>query len=145
MSRDQEATKRVPASRPRRLPAPSRGFAERLALFVVGVDRANATELLAGLSDAPRKHALAFAQGAASWDSATRQGRLAVAFSSHPLAGERLKALLSKASPPMRLALFRRLAPWQQSMFPSLQGLPDGVVAPAMAEVAERLIREATR
>lgn len=145
MSRDQEATERMPAPLARRPPVASRGFAERLALFVIGVDRDHAADLLAGLGDAPRKQALAFAQSAAAWDSATRQGRMAVAFAAHPLAGERLKTLLSKASPPMRLALFRRLPPWQQSMFPSLEGLPDPAVSPAMAEVAERLIREATR
>ena len=150
MKRDNEPTHPEPtfvirAAAPRRAPAATRGFAERLALFVTGVDRANAQELLAGLSGATFKRATAFARDAAAWDSATRQGRMAVAFGQNPNAAERLKALISTASPTMRVAIHRRLAPWQQSLFPSLKALPDVATTPAMEEVAERLIREATR
>ena len=150
MARDNEPTQPeptfvIPTDRPRRPPAATRGFAERLALFVSGVDRANTTELLEGLTGATLKRAAAFARDARSWDSATRQGRLAVAFGDHPRAAERLKKLLAGASPAMRVTIFRRLAPWQQSQFPALASQPDLAAAPAMEEVAERLIREATR
>ncbi len=140
MSRDHARTEQMRPVRPG-----TRGFAERLALFVMGVDRARAAELLEGLSPEPKRQATAYVRTAAKWDSATRQGRMAVAFSSHPLAGERLQKLLARASAPMRRALFQRLPPWQQSMFPSIEGTADAAVAPAMAELAERLIREATR
>ena len=71
---------------------------------------------------------------------------MAVAFGNHPHAAERLKQLISAASPAMRQTIYRRLAPWQQSLFPGLvDSSSEGVVAPAMDEVAERLIREATR
>jgi hypothetical protein len=128
-----------------RPPAASRGFAERLALFVGGVDRANTDALLAGLAGATRKRALAFARDARTWDSATRQGRMAVAFGASPRSAEQLKQLMAAASPLMRSALYRRLAPWQQSLFPSLAGQPEVACSPAMEELAERLIREATR
>ncbi len=150
MGRDNEPTLPEPtfvirAVNSRRLPAATRGFAERLALFVSGVDRGNTDELLSGLTGATLKRATAFAQDARTWDSATRQGRMAVAFGHHPHAAERLKKLVDAASPMMRRVLFRRLAPWQQTLFPSLKHSTDLVVAPAMAELAERLIREATR
>lgn len=140
MSRDHARTERMRPVKP-----PSRGAAERLALFVLGLDRARADTLLDGLSEGPRKHALALTQTAAKWDSAMRQGRMAVVFASHPLAHERLKTLLARASAPMRLALFHCLPPWQQSLFPALEGSAPARASPAMAEVAERLIREATR
>jgi hypothetical protein len=150
MGRDNEPTHPEPTvvirtGKPQRPPAATRGFAERLALFVSGVDRANTEELLAGLSGATLKRATDFARDARTWDSATRQGRMAVAFGNHPRATERLKALIAGASPVMRLAIHRRLAPWQRSLFPSLEGQEQAAVAPAMEEVAERLIREATR
>ncbi|MBS1150401.1 MAG: hypothetical protein H6Q89_2099 [Myxococcaceae bacterium] len=150
MGRDHEPTQAEPTfvvrvAKPRRAPAATRGFAERLALFVGGVDRANTEELLCGLTGATLKRATAFSQDARKWDSATRQGRLAVAFGHHPNATERLKRLIAGASPVMRLAIFRQLAPWEQSLFPSLQGQAEGAIAPAMEELAARLIREATR
>ena len=149
MARDHEPTQAEPTfvirtGKPRRPPATTRGFAERLALFVSGVDRANTDELLAGLTGATLKRALAFAHDARSWDSATRQGRMAVMFGNHPSAAERLKQLICRASPAMQQTLYRRLAPWQQSLFPGLK-VKGEAVCPAMEEVAERLIREATR
>ena len=150
MGRDNEPTHSEPTfvirvEKPRRLPAATRGFAERLALFVGGVDRANTDELLSGLTGATLKRATALAHDAGSWDSATRQGRMAVVFGNHPHATDRLKQLIAAASPVMRRAIYQRLAPWQQSLFPSLKGLPEVASCLAMDEVAERLIREATR
>ncbi len=151
MARDHEPTQAeatfvIRAPRPFRRPAATRGFAERLALFVSGVDRANADELLCGLTGATKRRAAAFAKEATGWDSATRQGRMAVAFGPQPRSAMRLKELLSGASPLMRQVLFRRLAPWQQSLFPMLRGAAaHGASTPAMEELAERLIREATR
>lgn len=152
MARDHEPTQAeptfvipVPGTKPKRKPAATKGFAERLALFVSGVDRANADELLAGLTGPTQERAANFSRSARKWDSATRQGRMAVVFGSHPRAAEQLKILITHASPAMRVAIYRRLAPWQQSLFPSLQNQPDLPVTPAMEEVAERLIREATR
>ena len=151
MARDHEPTQAEPTfvisapGKPRRAPATTRGFAKRLAMFVSGVDRANTEELLAGLTGMTLKRATAFARDARTWDSATRQGRMAVMFGHHPHSTERLKQLMAAASPSMRQVLYRRLAPWQQSLFPSLAGLSEVAAAPAMEEVAERLIREATR
>ena len=150
MARDHEPTQAEPTfvigvAKSKRPPASTSGFAERLALFVSGVDRTNTDELLAGLAGDAQPRAVAFARAASAWDSATRQGRMAVTFGAHPRAADRLKALIAGASPAMRLALYRRLAPWQQSLFPSLKGRGDAAVAPAMDELAERLIREATR
>jgi hypothetical protein len=143
-----EPTSLIPVARakPVRPPA-TRGFAERLALFVSGVDRDRVDELLAGLTGTTQKQAIAFAQEAIGWDSATRQGRMAVVFGGHPNATDRLKLLVSDASPMLRLAVFRRLAPWQKSLFPKLELELASVAppAPAMDALAERLIREATR
>ncbi|GEM_PF-3198552 len=137
---------RVKPEKPRPAPAPApKGFAERLALFVTGVDRTRAEELLSGLAGVNEKRAINAARDASRLDSATRQGRMAVAFGNHPKAAERLKELVSRASPTMKIAIFRRLTPWQQSLFPSLKDVVDGEIPPAMEELAERLIREATR
>ena len=140
MSRDLQAPEQMRAHR-----APPKTFAERLALFVVGVDRVRAGELLAGLAEGSRAHALAVADQAAKWDSATRQGRLAVAFAPHPRAREHLEALFAKASPAMRDALTGGLDPYEKAMFPGLSKTPRAPGCPALAEVAARLIREATR
>ena len=122
------------------------GFAERLALFVTGVARSNTDELLAGLAGPVRKRATRFALEALKWDSATRQGRMAVTFGNNPRASQRLKELIADASPALQAAVFRRLAPWQQSLFPRLKdGLASPAPADAMDALAERLIREATR
>ncbi len=150
MARDNEPTHPEPtfvirSPRPAWADSASRGFAERLALFVSGVDRVNSAELLSGLSGGSLKRATACAVDARSWDSATRQGRMAVAFGVQPDAANRLKDLLFAASPTMRLAIYRRLAPWQRSLFPSLELRSELTVAPAMEELAQRLIREATR
>ena len=145
-----ERTFVIPAEQPRtkkpkRVAATTRGFAERLALFVSGVERARAEELLSCLANPGRDRATKFARDAQGWDSATRQGRMAVAFGAPAHTADRLRQLMDCASPLMRQALFRRLAPWHQSLFPSMQGKPDLAVAPAMEELAERLVREATR
>ena len=135
---------RPPRRRPVK-PAATRGFAERLALFVTGVDRSHAEELLAGLADCSQRRAAEFAHEALMWDSATRQGRMAVTFGNHPRAADRLKQLIADASPLLGAAVFRRLAPWQQSLFPRLQGKASIEPTEAMDALAERLIREATR
>lgn len=136
---------RTPRAKPLR-PAATRGFAERLALFVSGVDRGRTDELLAGLASSTHKCAADFAKQAIGWDSATRQGRMAVTFGAHPRAADRLKKLIANASPALRAAVFRRLAPWQQSLFPGLQAkLSSAPPTEAMEALAERLIREATR
>ena len=141
-----EQPKAVRPARPKALRAgATRGFAERLALFVSGVDRAHTDELLEGLAGVTQRRATAFAREAREWDSATRQGRMAVTFGNHPHAADRLKQLMHVASPAMRGAIFGRLAPWQRSLFPQLEGAATCAVAPAMDALAERLIREATR
>lgn len=156
MARDHEATKCLlakvtpvhPGRRQRPIAAAAtQGFAERLALFVTGVDRQRADELLAGLTSANHRHATSVAKEASGWDSATRQGRMAVAFGNHPRAADRLRQLMAEASPSLQLAVFRRLVPWQQSLFPKLAAVirPSRPVAPAMEALADRLIREATR
>ena len=111
---------RAPREKPAR-PVATAGFAQRLALFVSGVDRARTDELLAGLASSNHKSATDFAREAVGWDSATRQGRMAVTFGNHPRAADRLKKLIADASPALQLAVFRRLAPWQQSLFPRLK------------------------
>ncbi len=137
---------RAPPEKLRPVPAAApKGFAERLALFVTGVDRNRAEALLSGLAGVNEKRAINAARDLSRLDSATRQGRLAVAFGAHPKSAERLKELVARASPTMKVAIFRRLSPWQQSLFPSLKDGVEGEMPPAMEELAERLIREATR
>ena len=144
-----EPTKLIRGPKPKPEPATrpaASGFAQRLALFVTGVDRARADELLAGLAGADQKSAAGFAKEALGWDSATRQGRMAVTFGNHPRAADRLKRLIAEASPALQAAVFRRLAPWQQSLFPRLKPtLASPAPTEAMDGLAERLIREATR
>ena len=154
MRKDHERTEPVgeptramrPARRKTMQPSMTRGFAERLALFVSGVDREHSTDLLSGLSESTGKRALAFATEASTWDSATRQGRMAVAFGNHPHAAARLQQLMSDASPALRAAVLLRLAPWQKSLFEAPVTAPTSAVSsPAMEALADRLIREATR
>ena len=154
MRRDHERTEPVAeptrAMRPPRAKKPplsmTRGFAERLALFVNGVDRERSEELLSGLTEVTRKRALSFATEANVWDSATRQGRMAVAFGNHPRAAERLQQLMSDASPALRATVLQRLAPWQKSLFEApVAAVPPTAATPAMDALADRLIREATR
>ncbi len=120
-------------------------FPQRLALFLIAMHRERMPELMQGLGGPLRKQAAAFAKEAASWDSPTRQARVAIEFGVRQDATSRLKELMARASPPLRMAIFDRLPAWAQSLFPKLQNHAAGTASPAMLALAERLVRETTR
>lgn len=119
------------------------GFAERVALYVCARNRARADELLEGLAPQPLAQATAFAQQVLSWDSATRQARLSREFGARPDALEQLHALVLEAPPALRLAIAQQLPASARSHFAHLRATQP--IAPCLAALAARLVREATR
>ena len=120
-------------------------FAQRVALFACSLDKSTAQALVAGLGGDQAERALSLVVVATAWDSSTRQGRLSHEFGVRLDHIERLKALMQVASPTLQAVMFKKLEPWQQSLFPRLKKMPTPVSSPAMTALAERLVREATR
>ncbi len=146
-----ELTRVLPPSEFRKKPQPppieelTVEFPQRLALFLIAMHRARTPELLQGLGGPLRKQAAAYAKEAARWDSPTRQARVTHEFGVRQDATRRLKELMHRASPPLRMAIYDRLPEWAQSLFPKLQKHAAGSASPAMLALAERLVRETTR
>ncbi|MHB8872738.1 MAG: hypothetical protein ACYC8T_03530 [Myxococcaceae bacterium] len=124
------------------------GWPERLALFACALARESAIDLLEGLAEPQRARAREFARKVASWDSPTRQAKVAVEFGPRPDAGGRLRALMAEAGPTLRRELFRLLPPYHRSLFPELVAVlsaPGDPPPPGLLALAQRLVREATR
>ncbi|MBI3183615.1 MAG: hypothetical protein HYZ28_15870 [Myxococcales bacterium] len=130
-----------------RLRPPARaelGFAEQVALFCAALDREGALELLDGLAEPLRSRARTQAREAMSWDSATRQARLQLAYGERPEAVRQLREAMSMAGPALRQEVFRLLPVHLKSLFPEQASNPAGDPAcPVLAALARRIVREA--
>jgi hypothetical protein len=120
-------------------------FAERVTLFVCALHKEQASALLAGFADRPRRRAIAFAEQIRQWDSSTRQARLAREFGANTSPTERLHRLVLEVPPALRAALGEHLSPEQRLLFPHLTPATPTPTPPAMRAIAGRLVREATR
>jgi hypothetical protein len=134
--------------RPRSAPQGGCGRSERLALFACALCRDTALDMLEGLCEPYRTRARRYAQQVTAWDSPSRQAKVAVEFGLREDAGRRLRAVMQEAAPALRLEMYRLLPPYLKTLFPELvapSAAPSTVVAPGMAALAQRLVREATR
>lgn len=112
--------------------------------WVLGRERA--AELLGGLGEREAERAKEHLLRLAALPSAQRQAKVAVEFGERSDAASRLKALMGEVSEPLRREIFRRLPPYHRTLFPGWRVEPADPSAPsALAVMAERLIREATR
>ncbi|HVG57234.1 MAG TPA: hypothetical protein VNA24_01675 [Hyalangium sp.] len=115
-----------------------------LVALVFGKDRA--AELLQGLGAREAERAKEHLAHFAALSSAQRQARVALEFGVRSDPTEQLRELMAEAPEALRREIFRRLPPYQRSLFPQRRVEPaDDSVTPAMGALAERLIREATR
>jgi hypothetical protein len=118
-------------------------FAERVALYACATEKERARVGLEAFATASRDRALAFADQVLSWDSPTRQARLTREFGAPRNALERLRVLILEAPPALRLAIAEQLPPSVRAHFAHLRAREP--IAPALAALAARLVREATR
>jgi hypothetical protein len=118
----------------------------RFALVARVFGRERAAELLEGLGEREAERAKEHLAGFAALTSAQRQAVVAKEFGmrSDPMA--QLRELMAEAPEALRREIFRRLPPYLRSLFPRRSVEPsEGSATPALAALAERLIREATR
>lgn len=119
-------------------------FEESLALFAVALAKESAPDLLRNLADHRRDRALAIATQLLEERGAV-QPRMVRTFGPRPDAEARLRALYAGFSRALRDAIYRRLPPYQRSLFPDHRGRCGGEEHPLLGLLAERQIREATR
>lgn len=122
-------------------PAKTLGFPERVALYGCASQKSELPARLDRLAGAER--AQEFAEQVLKWDSPTRQARLSREFGSRGGALEGLRALIVEAPPGLRVAIAEQLPPTWRAHFAHLKARSP--IAPALANLASRLIREATR
>jgi len=118
---------------------------ERLVLVAHTFGRERAPALLEGLAPPALVAAHPLLTMLAARGSPARQARVAQVFGPVPEAASRLRHLMGVASPPLRGELLRRLPPYYRSLFPPEAMARAHASTPALATLAERLIREATR
>ena len=118
---------------------------ERLVLVAHTFGRERAPALLEGLAPPALVAARPLLTALAARGSPARQARVAQVFGPVPEAASRLRHLMGVASPPLRGELLRRLPPYYRSLFPPEAMARAHASTPALATLAERLIREATR
>ncbi len=135
------AVKALPAKLPPAL-LPLARFA--LVALVFGKERAS--ELLDGLGEREAARAKEHLAHFTAMSSAQRQARVALEFGMRRDPSEPLRALMAEAPEALRREIFRRLPPYQRTLFPERKvEPPDASATPALCALAERLIREATR
>lgn len=118
----------------------------RFALVALVFGKERAAELLEGLGAREAERAKEHLAHFAALTSAQRQARVALEFGVRSEPSEQLRALMAEAPEALRREIFRRLPPYQRSLFPQRRvEAPDDSATPAMSALAERLIREATR
>jgi hypothetical protein len=118
----------------------------RFALVALVFGKERAAELLEGLGAREAERAKEHLAQFAALTSAQRQARVALEFGVRSDPSEQLRELMAEAPEALRREIFRRLPPYQRSLFPQRRvEPPDDSVTPAMGALAERLIREATR
>lgn len=164
VSRSQEATRitqkpvprgKVTAAPPRQAPKveavavktpPTLLPLARFALVALVFGKERAAELLEGLGAREAERAKEHLAHFAALTSAQRQARVALEFGVRSDPSEQLRELMAEAPEALRREIFRRLPPYQRSLFPQRRVEPaDDSVTPAMGALAERLIREAAR
>jgi hypothetical protein len=118
----------------------------RFALVALVFGKERAAELLEGLGAREAERAKEHLAHFAALTSAQRQARVALEFGVRSDPAEQLRELMAEAPEALRREIFRRLPPYQRSLFPQRRLAPaDESVTAAMGALAERLIREATR
>ncbi|MFL5346903.1 MAG: hypothetical protein ACJ8AT_19140 [Hyalangium sp.] len=118
----------------------------RFALVALVFGRERAAELLEGLGPREAARAKEHLAGFMALTSAQRQAKVALEFGIRSDPSDQLRELMAEASEALRREIFRRLPPYHRSLFPKRRmEPPDGPTNPALAALAERLIREATR
>lgn len=118
----------------------------RFALVALVFGRQRAAELLEGLGPREAERAKEHLAGFMTLTSAQRQAKVAMEFGIRSDPSDQLRELMAEAPEALRREIFRRLPPYHRSLFPQRRvDPPDGSTTPAMAALAERLIREATR
>ncbi len=118
----------------------------RFALVALVFGRERAAELLEGLGAREAERAKEHLAGFVALTSAQRQARVAMEFGMRSDPADRLRELMAEAPEALKREIFRRLPPYHRSLFPQRRvEPPDGSTTPALAALAERLIREATR
>jgi hypothetical protein len=118
----------------------------RYALVVLVFGRERAAELLEGLGDREAERAKEHLSGFAALTSAQRQAKVALEFGTRSDPAEELRALMAEAPELLRREIFRRLPPYHRTLFVARRlEPPDASTPPALAALAERLIREVTR
>lgn len=118
----------------------------RFALVALVFGKERAAELLEGLGEREAERAKEHLAHFAALTSAQRQARVTLEFGVRSDPAEQLRELMAEAPGALRREIFRRLPPYQRSLFPHCRvEPPDASVTSAMGAFAERLIREATR
>lgn len=118
----------------------------RFALVALVFGKERAAELLEGLGAREAERAKEHLAHFAALSSAQRQARVALEFGVRSDPAEQLRELMAEAPEPLRREIFRRLPPYQRSLFPQRRvEPPEDSTTPAMRALADRLIREATR
>ncbi|WP_224365300.1 hypothetical protein [Hyalangium versicolor] len=118
----------------------------RYALVALVFGRERAVELLEGLGEREAERAKEHLTGFAALTSAQRQARVAREFGMRSDPADELRALMSEAPEALKQEIFRRLPPYHRTFFPKRRVVPaDASPTPALAALAERLIREVTR
>ncbi len=118
-------------------------FAERVTLFLNGLQRAQSERLLEGFAESLRVRAVAFNVRLNANDSATRQGRLLRELGVRRDALSRLRKLIVEAPVGLRVALCQAIPPRFAPEFPCVEDAP--VTTPGMRALASRLVLEAIR
>lgn len=118
----------------------------RYALVALVFGRERALALLEGLGDREAERAKEHLAGFAALTSAQRQAKVAQEFGMRSDPADQLRELMAEAPEALRREIFRRLPPYHRSLFPERRVEPlDASTSPALAALAERLIREVTR
>lgn len=126
-------------------PAPATlKFEETLALFAVGLAKEEAPALLRNLAADRRDRAIAIGTELLANRSEVPP-RMVRAFGPRPDSDARLRELYEEAPRALREAIYRRLPPYQRSLFAGHAAGGDRDEVPLIGAMAERLIREATR
>ncbi len=119
-------------------------FSQMTALYICAMHKGEAAALLENFAPAQAKRSQSFATLVNSWDSATRQGRITRELGVRVDGVERLKRLIVDAPPLLRRAIGQALPAALKPQFPHIQN-SETPIAPALMQLAHRLLKEALR
>ena len=124
-------------------------FAERVGFFISTLHSARLEALLEGFVDSKRYTATQFCQRLASFDSATRQARVAIEFGVTPASAERLRQLVARSPPSLSAVLTDSANACEAVAFGSSAVRRQPEVGPneppALRAQARRLVHETVR